>query len=225
MNNIKQTNLVLIGLTIATLWPSQAFARRSDREGLNFGSSFRILDSDDRGQQSAVSDKNTRTTSSGQAFNPYLGYSFGALNFGLMLNLENKSEVFTESNTAKNEVISRDARTIGKSGSLFSRFNFGKVMFFEVGLGMYSQSKTVESETRSIGESFAGSTSTYKTAGIGPGYHAGGGIEIPVDNGFYFSTSFMMHSYQLHDTTRSSYGSIIGSQEKRELSFGISYYN
>jgi hypothetical protein len=226
MKNVTTAVLALLGVTIGSLWPTHALARRSDREGLNFGTSFRILDSDDRGQQSAVSDKNTRTKSSGQAFSPYLGYSFGALNLGLLMNIENKSETFTESNVEKNQLVSRDAKTAGKSMSLFSRFNFGKVMFFEVGLGMYNQSSTVLSETRSTdGEVFAGSSSEHKASGVGPGYHLGGGLEVPVDNGFYFSTSFMVHSYQLHDTTRSSYGSIIGSQEKRELSFGISYYN
>ncbi len=226
MKNVKTTILAILGVAMASLWPSKALARRSDREGLNFGTSFRILDNDDRGQQSSVSDQNTRTKSSGQAFSPYLGYSFGAINLGLLMNIENKSETFTESNIDKNQLISRDAQTSGKSLGLFSRFNFGKVMFFEAGLGMYSQSSTVQSETRSTdGELFAGSHSTHKSSGVGPGYHLGGGLEIPVDNGFFFSTSFMAHSYQLHDTTRSSYGSVIGSQEKRELSFGISYYN
>ena len=226
MKNVKTTILVILGITTASLWPSIALARRSDREGLNFGTSVRILDSDDRGQQSSVSDKNTRTKSSGQAFSPYLGYSFGALNLGLLMNIENKSETFTESNVDKNQLLSRDAQTASKPLSLFSRFNFGKVMFFEAGLGMYNQSSTVQSETRSTdGELFAGSSSNHKSSGVGPGYHLGGGLEIPVDNGFFFSTSFMVHSYQLHDTTRSSYGSVIGSQEKRELSFGISYYN
>jgi hypothetical protein len=53
----------------------------------------------------------------------------------------------------------------------------------------------------------------------------GGGIELPADNGFYFTGSYMVHNYQLRDTTHSSYGSLIGSQQKRELAFGIAYYN
>jgi hypothetical protein len=218
--------LALSGLTVSAIFPTVAYARRNDREGLNFGSSFRVLDSDDRGEQSVVSDKNTRTKSSGQAFSPYLGYGFGAINLGLMLNIENKYEEFSEGNPESNQRLSRNASTAGKSVSLFSRFNFGKVMFFEAGMGLYSQTKDVHTETRSVtGDSFAGTTSDHKSSGMGPGYHLGGGLEIPVDNGFYFSASYIIHSYQLHDTTRSSYGAVIGSQQKRELSFGISYYN
>ena len=223
---MKTVTRSVIGIGLTSIWSEAALARRSDREGLNFGTSIRTMDSDDRGQKSAVSDKETRTKSSGQAFSPYLGYAFGPINLGLMLNLENKYEEFSESNPTTNQTLSRNASTASKAGSIFSRFNFGKIMFFEVGGGMYSQSTNVHTELRSsTGDSFSGTTQDYKLAGMGPGYHMGGGIELPADNGFYFTGSYMVHNYQLHDTAHSSYGSVIGNQQKRELSFGISYYN
>jgi len=223
---MKTTTRILLGLLIAVPWSQTAHARRADREGLNFGTSIRIMDSDDRGQQSAVSDKNTRTKSAGQAFSPYLGYAFGPLNLGLMLNVENKYEEFSERTPSTSQELSRDASTASKAISVFSRFNFGNIMFFAAGAGIYSQVTNIHTEMRNVsGGTFAGTTDDYKLEGIGPGYHMGMGLELPASNGFFFTGSYMVHNYQLRDTTHSSYGSLIGSQQKRELAFGIAYYN
>jgi hypothetical protein len=226
---MKPALRIFIGLFITAspaIWSTAADARRSDREGFNFGSSVRIMDSDDRGESSTITNKNTRTKSSGQAFSPYVGYAVGPLNLGLMLNVENKYEEFTETSPTSSQQLSRDATTSSKAISLFSRFNFGKIMFFEAGAGIYNQNSSIHTELRSVnGGSFTGSSDDYKIQGMGPGYHMGAGLELPAANGFYFTGSYMVHNYQLRDTSHSSYGSLIGSQQKRELAFGISYYN
>ncbi len=100
-------------------------------------------------------------------------------------------------------------------------------MFMEAGAGAYSQNTDVHNEYKLSGEagSFTGKSEDYKVAGIGPGYHVGGGLELPINNGFYFSGAYMIRSYSLRDTSKSEYGSPIGSQQKRELTFGIAYYN
>lgn len=208
------------------LCSTAAHARRGDREGLNFGSSVRIMDSDDRGESNSINNSNTRTKSAGQAFSPYVGYAFGPMNLGLMLNVENKYEEFTETSATSNQQLSRDATTTSKAISLFSRFNFGKIMFLEAGAGVYSQTTSVHTELRSVsGGNFTGSSDDYKLQGIGPGYHTGVGMELPAANGFFFTGSYMVHNYMLRDTVNSSYGSVIGNQQKRELAFGIAYYN
>ena len=223
---MKKAMGIFIGLIGISSMAQVAHARRSDREGLNFGSSVRIMDSDDRGETSDSSQTQKRTKSSGQAFSPYVGYAFGPMNLGLMLNIENKYEEFTETTASNSQVLNREATTNSKAISLFTRFNFGKIMFFEAGAGVYNQSKTVHTETRAVnGGSFSGTSDDYKLNGMGPGYHIGGGLELPADNGFYFTGSYMVHNYQLRDTTNSGYGSVIGSQQKRELAFGIAYYN
>lgn len=223
---MKTVNRILLVLLTTTSLSQAAYARRADREGLNFGTSVRIMDSDDRGQQSTVSDKNTRTKSAGQAFSPYVGYAFESLNIGLMLNIENKYEEFSEKSPSTAQELSRDAATASKAISAFARFNFGKIMFFQAGLGVYSQVTNIHTEIRNIsGLEFAGTTNDYKLEGMGPGYHAGVGLELPAANGFFFTGSYIVHNYQLRDTAHSSYGSLIGSQQKRELAFGISYYN
>ena len=219
------TRILMVLLATSTL-SQAAYARRADREGLNFGSSVRIMDSDDRGQQSSLSDKNTRTKSAGQAFSPYLGYSFDALNLGLMLNIENKYEEFSEKSSLTNQELSRDATTTSKAVSMFARFNFGNIMFFQAGAGIYSQVTNIHTELRNVtGAAFEGTTEDYKLEGMGPGYHVGVGLELPAANGFFFTGSYMVHNYQLRNTAHSSYGSLIGSQQKRELAFGIAYYN
>ena len=223
---MKTVNRIVLGLLAATTISQAAYARRADREGLNFGSSVRIMDSDDRGQQSALNEKNTRTKSAGQAFSPYLGYAFESLNLGLMLNVENKYEEFSEKSSTSSQELSRDAATSSKAVGLFARFNFGNIMYFQAGAGIYSQVTNVHTELRNVnGSAFDGTTEDYKLEGMGPGYHMGVGLELPAANGFFFTGSYMVHNYQLRDTAHSSYGSLIGSQQKRELAFGIAYYN
>ena len=219
--------LRIIAITIVTTTTAEvAYARRSDREGLNFGTSIRVMDSDDRGQKNELSNTETRTKSAGQAFSPYVGYAFGPMNLGLMLNVENKYEEFNETSPSTSQTLNREATTASKAISLFTRFNFGKIMFFEAGGGIYSQTKSVHTEIRSVtGGTFTGTSDDYKLQGMGPGYHMGVGMELPADNGFYFTGSYMVHNYQLRDTMHSSYGSVLGSQQKRELAFGIAYYN
>jgi hypothetical protein len=223
---MKTVTRIIVVLLTATSLSQVAYARRADRKGLNFGSSVRIMDNDDRGQQSTLNDKNTRTKSSGQAFSPYVGYAFDALNFGLMLNVENKYEEFSEKSASSSQELSREATTASKAISLFTRFNFGKIMFFQAGVGVYNQVTNIHTELRNVsGIEFEGTSSDYKLEGMGPGYHAGVGLELPAGNGFFFTGSYVVHNYQLRDTAHSSYGSLIGSQQKRELAFGISYYN
>lgn len=209
------------------LHASEAFARRSDREGLNFGTTFRLMDADDRSNGSTESTRETRTQSVGQAFSPYLGYSFGEINLGLVANVENRSETVDERNTSTNQQITRKSETATKALSLFGRFNFGKVMFMEAGFGVYNQTTDVHTEYKlaSSDGSFSGKSEDYKLEGMGPGYHVGGGLELAINNGFYFTGSYMVRSFSLRDRSKSEFGEKIGTQQKRELSFGIAYYN
>ena len=225
------SNRKLILSAIATallplLFATEASARRSDRDGMNFGSSVRLMDADDRTSSSGASDKTTRTQSSGQAFSPYLGYSFGELNIGLVGIIESRKETIDERGPGNQQII-RNAETSTKALSLFGRFNFGKVMFLETGFGVYNQISDVHTEYKLAGDggAFSGKSEDDKIQGMGPGYHVGGGMELPINNGFYFTGAYMVRSFSLRDQTKSEFGDKIGSQQKRELSFGIAYYN
>ena len=100
-------------------------------------------------------------------------------------------------------------------------------MFLEAGFGIYNQVSDVHTEYKLAGEggSFTGKAEDYKVEGIGPGYHIGGGLELPIKNGFFFTSSYLVRSFSLRDQTKSEFGDKIGSQQKRELSFGLAYYN
>lgn len=211
---------------VSAVWTTDAFARRSDREGLNFGTNVRLMDADERTESTGNSEKTTRTQSSGQAFSPYLGYSFGEINLGLAGNIESRKETIDERTSANQQII-RNAQTNTKALSLFGRFNFGKVMFMEAGFGVYNQVTDVHTEYKLAGESgsFSGKSEDDKIEGIGPGYHVGGGIELAISNGFYFTGAYTVRAFSLRDQTKSEFGDRLGSQQKRELSFGIAYYN
>lgn len=226
MNRIYLKVTTAFAVVTPFVLSSEALARRSDREGLNFGTNVRLMDADDRMNSSENSENVTRTQSVGQAFSPYLGYSFGELNFGLVGNIENRKETIDEKSSSNQQIV-RSSETMTKALSLFGRFNFGKVMFLEAGFGAYTQTTDVHTEYKlSNGDgSFTGKAEEYKMQGIGPGYHLGGGLELPIDNGFYFSASYLVRSYSLRDQTKSEFGDKMGSQQKRELSFGIAYYN
>lgn len=226
MNRISQKLSTLICALVPLLQATEASARRSDREGFNFGTTVRLMDADDRSEAGAQTTNTTRTQSSGQAFSPYLGYSFGEINIGLVGNVENSNQTIDERSTTNQQVIRR-SETNTKALSLFGRFNFGKVMFLEAGFGLYNQTNDVHTEYKIAGDggSFSGKSENYKLEGTGPGYHVGGGLELPIDNGFFFTGSYLVRSFSLRDQTKSEFGDKIGSQQKRELSFGLSYYN
>lgn len=222
-----QRLLSFVAVILSLLQGTEALARRSDREGLNFGTSVRLMDSDNRSNAPSGTDPATRIQSSGQSFSPYLGYSFGEINLGLAGMIENRHDISNETTASTNQQVTRDSQTATKSLSIFARFNFGKVMFMEVGAGAYSQTTDAHNEYRLVGDAgtFNGKSEDYKIAGIGPGYNVGGGLELPINNGFYFTGAYMVRSYSLRDTAKSEYGSLIGTQQKRELIFGIAYYN
>jgi hypothetical protein len=224
---MKTGSMYLYVLSITFLAGEAQARSRSDREGLNFGTSVRLMDSDNRSNATSTDSPTARNQSAGQAFSPYLGYSFGEINLGLAGTAENRRDVTSETTASTNQQVTRESQTTTKSLSIFARFNFGKVMFMEVGAGAYNQVTDVHNEYKLIGDagSFNGKSEDYKVEGIGPGYHVGGGLELPINNGFYFSGAYMVRSFALRDTKKSQFGDPIGSQQKKELSFGIAYYN
>ena len=78
------TVVVVLGMAL----PQTAFARKSARTGINFGTSVRMLSEQDRSQAGELSDKNTKVRSDSQQVNPYLGYSFGSFNLGLVYTMD-----------------------------------------------------------------------------------------------------------------------------------------
>jgi len=215
---------VVVGIGIST----NAEARRSKREGLNFGTSVRVVSDSDSNFAGDESRKDRHVEGNTQAVNPHVGYVFGDyLNLGLAMTFENSELKETEKNVDTGVTSSRTKDTSLKGGSIFARFLFAKVMFFEAGFGLYDRRTSVNNEDTSgtSSGSFNGTREVYQERGVGPGYHAGAGIEIPVTNGFYFTSAYMTRIFQLRDYEgKDDLGSKRARIQRREISFGLSHY-
>jgi hypothetical protein len=220
-------NQFLLGLVIVGFFTTTpAMARRSDRTGFNFGTTVRILNNDDRTLAGTGSDKNTKVIATSQAVNPYLGYSFGSFNLGLIFSAETKTTNSTETNTVDNSETKRTTELNGKAGSMFARFLFGDVFFFEGGVGVYQEKQQITTEVKSSATgAFTGETEKDEVKGVGPGYHMAAGIELQMGGGFYFTTAYQVRIVQLRDYEGGSdLGSKRSSSQKREVLFGIAHY-
>jgi hypothetical protein len=224
---MNKLNYMLSGVTVlGLLSATPAFARRSQRQGFNFGSTVRVLNSDDRTLPGNGSDQKTRISSSSQAVNPYLGYSFGTFNLGLTFSAETRTTNSTETNTVTGSETTRDSEVNGKGASLFGRFLFGEIFFFEAGAGVYQEKVQVSTETKSTTTgAFTGEREEYEVKGIGPGYHLGAGMELEMGGGFYFTSSYQVRIVQLRDHEGGSdLGRKRSTTQKREVLFGIAHY-
>ncbi len=233
---MTRTNYKLFLLIVFfTLTSSNAFARirSSDREGFNFGTSVKLNVGDDRTYAGATSDKNVQVKSSSQSLNPYVGYSFsGLFNVGLLVMMEDSGSKTIERSQDGSQELTRSKDTVSKGASLFTRFLFGKVMFLELGGGVYHESTHYNNETRlaEADGTFNGQKEEYDVSGIGPGYHFGGGVEIPMGEGFYVSSSYLIKVFQLRNSDNAPaagldlFGKKRAYEQKREIQFGISHY-
>ncbi len=213
-----------------SLVSTQALARsrNSTREGFNFGTTVRMIGTNDRSTAGEGSDKNTKTDGTSQLINPYVGYAFGSLNLGLMYSAESGSSETTESAADGSTTTTRKVQQSGRGGSLFARFLFGGVFFFEGGGGLYEDRLQVQTETKNAqgGGAFSGEQDEYEVKGVGPGYHVGGGLELQMGNGFFFTTAFQARMVQLRDYKGGSdLGNKRSQKQKREMLFGIAYYD
>jgi hypothetical protein len=221
--------LLSAAVAAAILLPATpAWARRNQREGFNFGTTVRILDTDERTLAGVGSDKNTKVESSSQAVNPYIGYAFGSFNLGLVMSAETKTQSIEEIDATDGTKTTRQSETSGKGGSIFVRFLFGNWFFFEGGGGLYQEVVKVNTETKRPSESdgeFTGEEDSYTVKGVGPGYHVAGGIELPMGGGFYFTTAYQMRMLSLRDhVSGADLGRKRSQTQKREVLFGISHY-
>ena len=160
--------------------------------------------------------------------NPYLGYSFGTFSLGLSFSTESDRRSLVETAEDGSEELIRDTEKSTRGTSLYSRFLFGKYFFFEFGAGVYKQKQKIETQIkRNIAESgsFDGEESSNVIEGVGPGYHMGGGLEVPMGGGFFFTSAYQVRILQLRDHEGgSSLGAKRSFEQRRELLFGLAHY-
>lgn len=224
---MKSLNLSILVISFLLAWSPEAYAKRSKRVGFNFGTSMRLIESDDRTNAGIGSDRNTHKVQSSQLIVPYLGYSFGNLNLGLTMSSEQNSSTTLEKNDDNTAETARKMDLSSKSASLFVRFLFGDVFFFEAGAGLVNQKVNVSEENKSISANgaFEGDKDQYEVKGVGPGYHAGIGLEFHMTNGFYFTSAYHTRIIQLRDFDgKSNLGAKRSFEQKREVLFGLAHY-
>jgi len=224
---MKSLKLSILVISFLLAWSPEAYAKKSKRVGFNFGTSMRLTESDDRTNAGIGSDKNTHKVQSSQLVVPYIGYSFGNLNLGLVMSSEQNSSTTLEKDEDGVSETSRKMDLSSKSGSLFIRFLFGEVFFFEAGAGIVNQKVNVSEEKKTISANgtFDGEKDEYEVKGVGPGYHAGIGMEFHMTNGFYFTSAYHTRIIQLRDFDgKSNLGAKRSFEQKREVLFGLAHY-
>jgi hypothetical protein len=219
--------ILILGILVGAFTAPEAHARRSDREGFNFGVGIRAVGQSDD-QKGLDGSANSRSKSQSQAVHPRVGFAFAEhFNVGLsgyFETLDNEQSFVSQDG---NQQIDRQSSTTIKGGSLFGRFMFAKFMHFEAGFGLYDR-RTMVKDTYTNKNSdggFEGTEDAKSTRGVGPGYHVGLGLEVPITNGFFFSSDFVLRAAQIRDYKE---GGDIGKKrsriEGREVVFGISHY-
>jgi len=219
---------VAIGISLCTgFLPSSAFARRDSRDGFNFGTHVRFSSLDESRRANAINDRETSSNVSGVGYSPYIGYATSNFNIGLAGFSQSENISGQETNTRSGDTIDKTINTRTTGASLFARLLFGRVMYFELGAGGYSQTMSVNAEykTAEVAGQFSGHQEAFKVTGTGPGYHLGMGLEIPMGNGFYFNSAYLLRDMQLRDNSDGSeLGKQLASGSARALEFGFSHY-
>lgn len=214
-----RTLIVVMTLLIST----QAFARRSSsRDGFNFGTGLRLLNVED--SRSNGEDKISESDSI-LSVRPFIGYAFlGLFNVGVKATIER-----TESSTKIQPLKSTESTTTSQVGllqgsSAFARLLFGRVMFLEATVGVYRGSNVTNTSTRKITNgNVVGTDSSESGSGVGIGYSFGGGIEIPITEGFFFSSAFTARTIKMQNyPTEPISDKMTNSQS--EIEFGIIHY-
>ncbi len=224
--------LKLLTIAIAAIanmvFTPAALAKKHKREGFNFGASLRMLDVNDDSLTGDDTYDKSRVRAKSQAVSPHIGYVFAeTLNVGLNLNFEESVTDERDVSADLNKEIERHKETSTKSASLFMRFLFAKVMYFEWGFGLYDSRTNSENEYTLAQDdgTFSLTRESYSTRGVGPGYHVGMGLEIPAANGFFFTVAHVTRNYHLRDFNGTGdLGAKRRQIRKQEFSFGISHY-
>ena len=212
-------------------WAFEVEARRGERTGFNFGTSLGVSSGSDRGQSSSNEDSRSAIDASATSVQPYIGFVLGNhFNLGLSLGFQNSSTSDVETNDVEGFEVRRLREGQLRQASLTMRFLFAEVMFFEAGAGVYDRRVAITNETMTGGTNgtFNARREEYSLRGTGPGYHAGGGFEIPIDRmeGFYFTTAYMVRFFTLRENASGLHelGKKTSRIRQQELTFGIAHY-
>lgn len=208
--------------------PAEARRKNTKREGFNFGATIMSATGSSDLAPNESSNKDRDITSSVSGFAPHVGYSFGAIAIGLRYTSrveETKHEEINASNRDQKSILETTVNT--SNVSLFTKVNFGKILFLEAGAGFYKEQTKINNQyiVNQANQTFVGEREEYTLDGLGGGYHSALGFEVPVGNGFFFTGSMTFTSYSIkQDGKGISSGDNQASHNDKDLNFGFSYY-
>lgn len=220
-------NHIWLTTCIFLLLSSPALARRGERSGFNFGTTMRASGYDSSRHGSAVQTAGDHESADGQSIKPYLGYATGGIfNFGLNATVEKNHKTTTYPTSEKSQTEVTQSSQL-RGAAIFGRLLFGQILYFEGSIGGYSEKLSSSTEQLELGGNgtFTGTRTDSSLRAFGTGYSFGGGFELPISYGFYFTGNYSITSYRLREVKSSTeLGSSLENQESKALAFGIAYY-
>ena len=205
-----------------------AFARRNDRSGFNFGTSFQMNDSTQPSLISGTHGSTAKSTGQTKVTQPYVGYAFGDfLSLGIHGTFSDFRGSDTISGSNENERIASSRMSSLTGGGAYARFLFGEIMFFEAAAGYYERMTSIDTEyiKDQADGGFSGTKESMKVRSVGSGYRLGGGVEVPVAYSFYFTAGYFASYYQLKPVEIRGNADKSNSYENtHEITFGIAHY-
>jgi hypothetical protein len=209
------------------LLSSPAFAKRAQRDGLNFGTTLSYSNVSQPSLIMHGEEATAKGQSLSKASHPYIGYTFGEF---FTLGLQGAmiaEERMEKQQGAGNSLVTNERSSVLQGGGLFTRFLFGQVMYFEAGIGYFERRSSLVSKSVSYlsAGGFEGVEETIRARSSGIGYRIAVGLEIPVAYDFYATSSYASNKFDLKGvkvTPGNEKGSFEESQQ--QIEFGIAYY-
>jgi hypothetical protein len=220
--------IFISALVISFTDVAEARRRSSKRSGFNFGTTIVSASGSSILEPNESSNKNRNITNSVSGYAPHIGYSFDILAVGLRYTSkveETKHEEVDANNKEQKSILETTINT--SNVSLFTKVNFGKILFMEAGAGLYKQQTKINNQfiVNQANQTFVGEKEEYSLDGLGGGYHTSLGFEVPVGTGFYFTGAMTFTSYAIKSDDKGiGHGDKQASHEDKDLNFGFSYY-
>lgn len=223
----RQLRNVFISTALFAVVCESALARSSKREGLNFGAGLRLAESQE-GTEGTDSSFDLKRQTSSTMISPHIGFAFAEhFDLGLSVLVETSENVDSTTGTDNSSKLEKKTTTELNGTSLYYRFLFADVMFFEIAGGYYTAKSSITENIKGseTSGSYVGSENRYKLESQGFGYHFGAGIDVEVGNGFFIRGSYIGRKVLLKNLgSAGNIGKSTSTISRQEAQFGIVHF-
>lgn len=227
---MKALITLLIAFSCMLIMTDTADARRrsGQKTGFTFGATVLSAEGTNQISPNESSNKNRTIERNLSGVAPYIGYSFGTITVGTRFSSKTETVKHNEVDADNNEQKSILSTSTDSSDiSLFSRLNFGEILYLEAGIGLYEQKTHIDNQNvvETSSNTFQGSKEEYKLNGVGTGHHTAIGFEVPVGSGFHFNGNVTFRNFEIRTNEGGpAFGDKQSTHKERDLNFGLSYY-